>query len=107
MSESGADPMRPDPLDDDTVPMTVLAVTHDTRLGRFGRRRDGDQDPGRRSEAARDDVAMDLAREMQMQELRERIERDAYDVDPHAIADAIVARLLSATRVQQCERPRD
>jgi anti-sigma28 factor (negative regulator of flagellin synthesis) len=50
---------------------------------------------------------MDLAREMQMQELRERIERDAYDVDPHAIADAIVARLLSATRVQQCERPRD
>jgi anti-sigma28 factor (negative regulator of flagellin synthesis) len=50
---------------------------------------------------------MDLAREMQMQDLRERIERDDYHVDPHAIADAIVARLLIATRVQQCERPRD
>jgi anti-sigma28 factor (negative regulator of flagellin synthesis) len=47
---------------------------------------------------------MDLAREMQMQELRERIERDAYEVDPHAIADAIVARLLTATRATQSEQ---
>jgi hypothetical protein len=51
---------------------------------------------------------MDLGREMQMQDLRERIERDAYDVDPHAIADAIVARLMTATRAESsCERPRD
>jgi anti-sigma28 factor (negative regulator of flagellin synthesis) len=83
--------------------MTVLAVTYDTRLGRFGRRRDGDQDPGRRTEAARDDATMDLAREMQMQDLRERIERDDYVVDPDAIADAIVARLLSATRAKQSD----
>jgi anti-sigma28 factor (negative regulator of flagellin synthesis) len=51
---------------------------------------------------------MDLAREMHMQDLRERIERDAYTVDPHAIADAIVARLMTATRTEQpSERPRD
>jgi hypothetical protein len=104
MSDSGANPIRRPCADDDTVPMTVLAETYDTRLGRFGRRRDGDQGSGRRTEAARDDRTMDLAREMQMQELRERIERDAYEVDPHAIADAIVARLLSATRAQQSEQ---
>ncbi|MEA2279764.1 MAG: hypothetical protein QOK21_371 [Solirubrobacteraceae bacterium] len=107
MSDSGANPIGRSAPDDDTVPMTVIAVTHDTRLGRFGRRRDGDQGTGRRAAAARDDATMDLAREMQMQDLRERIERDDYHVDPHAIADAIVARLLIATRVQQCERPRD
>ena len=107
MSDSGANPIRPGPSDDDTVPMTVLAVTYDTRLGRFGRRRDGDQDTGRRTEAAREDT-MDLAREMHMQDLRERIERDAYDVDPHAIADAIVARLMTATRAEQsCQPTRD
>jgi hypothetical protein len=105
MSDSGANPIRPSPSDDDTICMTVLAVTYDTRLGRFGRRRDGDQDTGRRSEAARDESTMDLAREMQMQDIRERIERDAYDVDPHAIADAIVARLLSVTRTPQSEQP--
>jgi hypothetical protein len=107
MSDSGDNPIRRPGSDDDTVPMTVLAETYDTRLGRFGRRRDGNQDNGRRVEAARDDRPMDLAREMQMQQLRERIERDAYDVDPHAIADAIVARLLSATRAQPSEQPRD
>jgi hypothetical protein len=108
VSDSGANPIRPASSDDDTVPMTVLAVTYDTRLGRFGRRHDGDQDTGRRTEAARDESTMDLAREMQMQDLRERIERDAYDVDPHAIADAIVARLMTATRAESsCERPRD
>ena len=100
MSDSGANPIRPGASDDDTVPMTVLAVTYDTRLGRFGRRRDGDQDAGRRNQAARDESTMDLAREMHMQDLRERIERDAYEVDPHAIADAIVARLMTATRAE-------
>jgi anti-sigma28 factor (negative regulator of flagellin synthesis) len=44
---------------------------------------------------------MDLSREMQMQELRERIERNAYDVDAQAVADAIVARLLTAGRREQ------
>ena len=59
-------------------------------------------------ELPKDEATMDLAREMHMQDLRERIERDAYDVDPHAIADAIVARLMTATRAEQsCERPRD
>jgi anti-sigma28 factor (negative regulator of flagellin synthesis) len=50
---------------------------------------------------------MDLAREMQMQELRERIERNAYDVDPRAIADAIVARLEAATARTQTQTQGD
>jgi hypothetical protein len=97
--DSGAHPMRPAPSAADTEDMTVLAVTYDTRLGRFGRRRDGDQDTGqRRSDAQDDGVKMDLDREMYMQEIRERIERDAYDVDPDAVAGAIVERLLAASR---------
>jgi hypothetical protein len=101
LSDSGANPMRPAGADDDTVSMTVLAHTYDSRLGRFGRRRDGDQVSGRPADPGRDDHPMDLSREMQMQELRERIERNAYDVDAQAVADAIVARLLTAGRREQ------
>jgi hypothetical protein len=101
MSDSGDNPIRPGPSADDILRMTVLAVTYDTRLGRFGRRRDGDQGSGRRTGDAHDDTTMDLGREMHMQELRERIERDAYDVDPRAVADAIVARLLTAPRADE------
>jgi hypothetical protein len=106
-ADSGAHPMRPAPSAADTDDMTVLAVTYDTRLGRFGRRRDGNQDAGRRRGDAQDDgVKMDLDREMYMQEIRERIERDAYDIDPEAVAGAIVARLLAARRGER-EQPRD
>jgi hypothetical protein len=97
--DSGAHPMRPARSAADTEDMTVLAVTYDTRLGRFGRRHDGNQDAGRRRGDAQDDGAkMDLDREMHMQEIRERIERDAYDIDPHEVAGAIVARLLAVSR---------
>ena len=36
----------------------------------------------------------DESRMMQMQELRERIERNDYSVDPEKVADAIVRRLM-------------
>jgi anti-sigma28 factor (negative regulator of flagellin synthesis) len=39
---------------------------------------------------------MDESRTMKMQLLRERIERDEYEVEPAKVADAIVGRLLSA-----------
>ena len=55
--------------------MTVLAVRYETgKRRRFERR--------------------DESRMMQMQELRERIERDDYSVDPEKVADAIVRRLM-------------
>ena len=104
--ESGAHPMRPGSVDDDTHPMTVLAHTYDTRLGRFGRRRGGDQGSTRAERPDTDQRLMDLGREMQMQELRQRIERNAYDVDPRAVADAIVARLLTGRTEASGEQPR-
>jgi anti-sigma28 factor (negative regulator of flagellin synthesis) len=55
--------------------MTVLAVRYETgKRRRFERR--------------------DESRMMQMHELRERIERDDYSVDPEKVADAIVRRLM-------------
>ena len=56
--------------------MTSLAVRYETgRRRRFERR--------------------DEARMVQMEQLRERIERDDYTVDAHKVADAIVRKLQS------------
>ena len=33
-----------------------------------------------------------------MEQLRERIERESYAVDPHKVADAIVRRLMAENR---------
>jgi anti-sigma28 factor (negative regulator of flagellin synthesis) len=55
--------------------MTVLAVRYETGTRRRFERRDE-------------------SRMMQMHELRERIERDDYSVDPEKVADAIVRRLM-------------
>jgi hypothetical protein len=64
------------------VHMTALAVRYETGTGRrFAR-----QDESRR-------IEMDM--------LRERIERDDYSVDPQKVADAIVRRLLAASRRDQ------
>ena len=58
------------------VHMTALAVRYETgRRRRFERR--------------------DEARMVQMEQLRERIERDDYSVDAHKVADAIVRKLMS------------
>jgi anti-sigma28 factor (negative regulator of flagellin synthesis) len=56
--------------------MTALAVRYRTgRTRRFERR--------------------DESRMVQMEQLRERIERDEYAVDAHKVADAIVRKLLA------------
>jgi anti-sigma28 factor (negative regulator of flagellin synthesis) len=56
--------------------MTALAVRYGTgRTRRFERR--------------------DESRMVQMEQLRERIERDEYAVDAHKVADAIVRKLLA------------
>jgi hypothetical protein len=61
------------------VHMTVLAVRPKIGTGRrFGR--------------------SDESRRTHMEELRERIELESYDVDPHKVADAIVRRLLAERR---------
>jgi anti-sigma28 factor (negative regulator of flagellin synthesis) len=58
------------------VHMTALAVRYETgRTRRFERR--------------------DEARMVQMEQLRDRIERDDYAVDARKVADAIVRRLLA------------
>jgi anti-sigma28 factor (negative regulator of flagellin synthesis) len=58
------------------VHMTALAVRYETgRRRRFERR--------------------DEARMVQMEQLRERIERDDYAVDAQKVADAIVRKLLA------------
>jgi hypothetical protein len=82
----------------DMLHMTLLALRYDTRRGRFGRVLSGDTNRGRDAGADRRTEAMDLLREMKMQELRERIEHDDYRVDPEAVAGAIVARLLAGAR---------
>jgi anti-sigma28 factor (negative regulator of flagellin synthesis) len=56
--------------------MTVLAVRNETQTASRRRRFTS------RSKTAR------------MQEIKERLERGEYEVDPRAIADAIVRRLL-------------
>jgi hypothetical protein len=91
----------------ETEDMTVLEVTYDTRLGRFGRTLDGNENAGRRRGDARDDSPTDLAREVHMQELRNRIEHNAYEVDPHDVADAIVARLLARRRGEEPQERAD
>jgi anti-sigma28 factor (negative regulator of flagellin synthesis) len=40
-------------------------------------------------------------RTMQLDHIKDRIERNEYDVDPRAVADAIVAKLL-ADRQKPC-----
>jgi anti-sigma28 factor (negative regulator of flagellin synthesis) len=49
---------------------------------------------------------MDESRTMKMHLLQERIERDEYEVDPRAVADAIVERLLNARSLTSDPTPR-
>jgi anti-sigma28 factor (negative regulator of flagellin synthesis) len=64
------------------VHMTVLAVRYESGTGRrFAPR--------------------DESRRIEMEMLRERIERDDYAVDPQKVADAIVRRLLAESRRDQ------
>jgi len=49
-------------------------------------------------------LPMTDSRMTKMQELRERIERDAYTVDAEKVADAIVARLLAGRSAKDADR---
>jgi hypothetical protein len=64
------------------VHMTVLAVRYETGTGRRF-------------------APKDESRRIDMEVLRERIERDDYSVDPRKVADAIVRRLLAESRRDQ------
>lgn len=100
MREPGDHPILRSGDGADTRHMNLLALRYDTRRGRFGRVRGGDTDPGRDAAAAQEIVAMDLSREIKLQQLRERIAHDDYRVDPQAVADAIVARLLAGEQLE-------
>jgi hypothetical protein len=86
--------------------MIEILFRYDTRPGRF--RRESGRGPGTvmDARAAREPNPMDESRTMKMQTIRERLERDEYEVDPREVADAIVARLLSARSHATHERPR-
>ena len=60
--------------------MTALAVRYGSRRKRRFERRDE-------------------ARMVRVQQLRERIEHDDYVIDAHAVADAIVRKLLAQRQV--------
>jgi hypothetical protein len=81
----------------DTGHMTPLALRYDSRRGRFGRVLGGDKHLVRDAGADPELEPFDLGREMKMQELRQRIASHDYRVDPDAVADAIVARLIAGT----------
>jgi len=49
-------------------------------------------------------LPMTDSRMTKMQELRERIERDAYAVDAEKVADAIVARLLAGRSARDADK---
>jgi hypothetical protein len=71
--------------------MTVLAVRYATTERRSA------SGPTRRRFGRNDE-----SRTKTMNHIRERIERDDYAVDPQKVADAIVRRLLSEARRDQC-----
>jgi hypothetical protein len=94
MSHSGESPMPWRPVRADTANMTPVAERYDTRRSRFARA-GGDESPGRDVLRTGHHDGMDTARRIELQKLSERIARNAYEVDPHRVADAIVARLLA------------
>lgn len=75
--------------------MTLLALRYDTRPGRFRSGHRGGTGFVRDARASRRTL-MDDSRTMKMELLRQRLERDEYEIDVHKVADAIVAHLLAA-----------
>jgi anti-sigma28 factor (negative regulator of flagellin synthesis) len=60
----------------------------------------------RDARASRFKSQMDESRTMKLHVLQERIERDEYEIDPRAVADALVAHLLSARIPSRVTIPR-
>ena len=78
MSGWGSNPMDPRPPDADGAHMTVLDLRYTHRAGastkRFGR-----------------DTSPSMDRMAKLEQLRDRIQSGTYEVDPKAVATAIVA----------------
>ena len=90
---------------DDLSHMTVLELRYASRhrvvrvpgstRSRFGRDVHGDRV---------NTIPMTDSRTSKMEEIRERLERDAYTVDAQKVADAIVARLLAGRSARDADR---
>jgi len=101
----GAHPIIHPVRRDDVSHMTVLELRYASRHrvvrvpgstgSRFGRDVQGDRVTS---------TPMTESRMIKMQELRERVERDAYIVDAEKVADAIVARLLAGGSAKDADR---
>jgi hypothetical protein len=76
--------------------MTVLALRYDTdtRTGRFRPAGGGGSGFVRDARRSRPTTPMEESRKLELQAIRERIERGEYEIDPRKVADAIVARLM-------------
>ncbi len=101
--EPGAHPIIHPASDDDLPHMTVLELRYASRhrvspvptRSRFGRDVHGDRVIT---------TPMTDSRMTKMEELRSRIERDAYAVDPGKVADAILARLLAGRSAREADK---
>jgi hypothetical protein len=101
----GAHPIIHPASDDDLSHMTVLELRYASRhrvvhvpgstRSRFGRDVHGDRV---------NTSPMTDSRMSKMEEIRERLERDAYTVDAEKVADAIVARLLAGRSARDAEK---
>jgi anti-sigma28 factor (negative regulator of flagellin synthesis) len=89
--------------DDDLSHMTVLELRYASRhrdspvstRSRFGRHVHGDRVIS---------TPMTDSRKSKMEEIRTRIERDAYAVDPAKVADAILARLQAGQTARAADK---
>ena len=101
----GAHPIIHPVSDDDLSHMTVLELRYASRhrvvrvpgstRSRFGRDVHGDRVMT---------TPMTDSRMSKMEEIRERLERDAYTVDAEKVADAIVARLLAGRSARDADK---
>jgi anti-sigma28 factor (negative regulator of flagellin synthesis) len=101
----GAHPIIHMASDDDLSHMTVLELRYASRhrvlrvpgstRSRFGRDVHGDRVTT---------TPMTDSRTSKMEEIRARIERDAYTVDAEKVADAIVARLLAGRSARDADK---
>ncbi len=90
--------------DDDLSHMTVLEL-------RYASRHREDSPVSTRSRVGRHvhgdrviNTPMTDSRKSKMEEIRTRIERDAYSVDPAKVADAILARLQAGRSARDAEK---
>jgi hypothetical protein len=84
---SGADPIGDEPTPADLARVTTTAIRykqHQHKAGRFGREVRRMPDEGRKAEPRKDTGTGEL-----------RVLAARYEVDPHAVAEAIIARLAA------------